>query len=205
MHRAAWSHEIGILPLLGQWRPVNVLQGLWSLACVCGPRGGNSSSFGDRSHAKASANVWRLQQGPAKLCLQDALRPALILVPATLILQWAKEIHESWPGLILWILYSTVELPSAYKSNTITASHLKGLPRLDHLPEHLRFLFDDSNRSEIKRSSVILSSYGTWGDSSVDTVVLTGTDKNGEDFQQIDNLCGRCFIIRIAPNTAADA
>lgn len=75
----------------------------------------------------------------AKLCLQDAPRPALILVPATLILQWAKEIHESWPALTLWICYSMVELPSVYKSNTVTASHLKGLPRLDHFPEHLRF------------------------------------------------------------------
>ena len=86
--------------------------------------------------------------------------------------------------------------------NSVT---LEGTSTIGSLSRALAFLFDDSNRSEIKRSSVFLSSYETWGDSSVDTVVLTGTDKNGEDFQQIDNLCGRCFTIRIAPNTAADA
>ena len=49
-------------------------------------------------------------------------RPAPILVPATLINQWSKEIREFWPGFTLWVCYSAGDLPEVFKDNVLQTS-----------------------------------------------------------------------------------
>lgn len=56
--------------------------------------------------------------------------------------------------------------------NVITASHLKGLPGLNHLPEHMRPLFDNDNKTSFRRNSILLTSYETWGERSTYKVVV---------------------------------
>lgn len=44
-----------------------------------------------------------------------SMLPMLLIVPASLVKQWAKEIRESWPGFTLWICYSEEEWGAVYR------------------------------------------------------------------------------------------
>lgn len=79
--------------------------------------------------------------------------PNLIIVPATLVKQWAKEIREMWPGFTLWICYAEDDLLAVQLPNVIKASHLKSLPHLSNLPPHMRPLFEKSSG---KKTNIIL-------------------------------------------------
>jgi len=112
--------------------------------------------------------------------LQQGLpQPILLVVPASLIIQWAKEIRECWPGFTLWVCYSAQDMPSVLKKNVIHASHIKGLPETKHLPPHMRYLFDKTDHSQRKRADIMLTSFETLGNRS--TYAVSTKVKNGYD------------------------
>lgn len=103
--------------------------------------------------------------------------PILIIVSATLIKQWAKEIREMWPGFTLWFCYASDDLLAVQMPNVITTSHLKSLPNLSNLPLHMRRLFDKSSGKGI---NIVLSSYETWSERTVWQEVVTSVNQKGE-------------------------
>lgn len=118
-----------------------------------------------------------------KFAQEENVRPILILVPANLIRQWIwiKEIRESWPGFLLWIMWSEEDLGTA---NVLETSHILCLPFLSDLPLHMCMLFDKTNSSHTKKSSIILSSYASFKDRTAYVFEAKWKDNGGKEVKR---------------------
>ena len=124
-------------------------------------------------------------------------RPILILAPASLVKQWAKEIHDFWPGFTLWLLYAESELDVVYHENVITGLHLKDLR---NAPERMRFVFDKQDQSDVKRSHIVLSSYESFGSRSTSIKVVKNRTQNGKltQYKKYITRLDDCFATVVA-------
>ena len=117
----------------------------------------------------------------AKFNNTEAPLPSLLLVPATLVKQWAKEIREHWPGFDLWVMYADSELDAVHQANIITKTHLRKLPNTSDFTPPMKQLFDKGDKSSLKQTSIILSSYETFSDRSVFREELKTKDEKGKE------------------------
>ncbi|KAL3464256.1 hypothetical protein BJX64DRAFT_286678 [Aspergillus heterothallicus] len=89
----------------------------------------------------------------------NCYRPALLVVPPTLITQWLAEIHDHWPCLIPVLSYDDPAFRMAMDLSVIPPAAMRAFPDVALLPEHLRFIFDKHN--EKARRVIIITSYAT--------------------------------------------
>ena len=116
----------------------------------------------------------------AKFRPVDNPKSTCILVPATLLRQWIEEITSNWLGLHLWLMYAGIEHGIVREAQIIKRSHLENLPDTKHLEsKELKRLLNVSDTSAIKKSSIILSSYETFGERTTYTETIE-YDENGE-------------------------
>ncbi|PGH03058.1 hypothetical protein AJ80_08753 [Polytolypa hystricis UAMH7299] len=97
----------------------------------------------------------------ALLCtfFEDDFRPKLLVVPATLINQWLREIRHHWPWFTAVVSYEDHDFKEVMALSSIPHLAMKEYPNLETLTNNLRYIFDTSNRRAW--TTIVVTSYET--------------------------------------------
>lgn len=85
--------------------------------------------------------------------------PILIITPATVIVQWLREIRNDWPYFQCLISYDDHEMRDCFDLGSLSYTNMTEFPSLDTVPEELRYVFRGDDRRAL--STLIVSSHET--------------------------------------------
>ena len=86
-------------------------------------------------------------------------RPIRLVVPATIVRQWAEEITMDWKAFELVMSFGEDDLGTKCLSRTVRSTPVNELPKMTHWPQDLKYIFDTSNPRAAK--TIFLTSYET--------------------------------------------
>ncbi|KAH0346279.1 hypothetical protein KCU83_g7430, partial [Aureobasidium melanogenum] len=140
---------------------------------------GDDVGFGKTKQGLLTACLYQLlddEQHP-KHSQEILHKPALLVVPSSLIHGWMVEIRNEWPCFDLVVSFDDHNFKKSMGERTLTRSHMANFPA--SIPDHLKWAFDQ--RSPSARRALIITSYETHKTRTVERVLTL--DKLGEHFE----------------------